>query len=36
VGGLVSMFVQFAKDNAGEGLVGKLQAKIPELANLGG
>ena len=35
-GGLVSTFLQFAKSNAGEGLVGKLLAKMPELAKLAG
>jgi len=35
-GGLVSMFVQFAKSNAGEAVVGKILAKVPELAGLAG
>ena len=36
IGPLVSMFLNFTKSNAGEGLVQKLLGQIPELAKLGG
>ena len=36
VGGLVSMFMKFARGSAGEGLISKLLSKVPELAKLAG
>ena len=34
VGSLVSMFMGFAKSNAGEGVVSKLLSQVPELSKL--
>lgn len=36
VGKLVSMFMQFARSNAGDGVVNNLLSKVPELAKLAG
>ena len=36
VGGLVSMFMKFARSSAGEGVISKLLSKVPELAKLAG
>ncbi len=35
-GDLVSLFLRFAKSNAGEALVGRLLGQVPELAKLAG
>ena len=36
IGPLVKLFLNFAKSNAGEGLVQKLMGQVPELAKLAG